>query len=254
MDAAFLAVGRSPRLARALGVAGRLNLRRWIKDPATRRALTPDYAMTCKRLGLSNDFYRALAQPNVDLVASPVVAVREHGVVTEDGTEIPADTIVFGTGFHTLPRHPVNERIRGRDGRTLAEVWNHRPKAYLGTTMSGFPNAFMMFGPNIGTLSGFVMAEAQTDYIVGAVQELRRRNLGSLDVREEAQAAFVAKVDAITSRSTFALGGCQSYYLDDDGRVAMIWPWTMARMRRRLARFDAEQYHATAAVPQPARR
>ncbi len=244
MDAGMALTTQHPRIARMTSVIGRLHMRRWIKDPATRRALTPDYAVTCKRVGLSNDYYRALAQPNVELVASAAAEVRPEGVLTADGRLLPCDTIIYGTGFRTLPHHPVNARVRGLDGRTLAEVWNGAPKAYLGTTMPGFPNAFIMFGPNIGTLSGFTMAEAQTDYLTAALSHLRDRGLASLDVTQAAQDAFVQEVDARLAGSTFLAGGCTSYYLDDSGRAALVWPWSMARMRRRLARFDPEAYEA----------
>lgn len=242
MDVLFLATTRRPRLARVASVAARAYMRAVVKDPVTRRALTPDYAPTCKRLGFSNEYLHTFNAPNVELVTSPAAEIREHSVVTADGREIPCDTIIYGTGFATLPHHPANERVRGADGRTLAEVWDGRPKAYLGTTIAGFPNAFMMFGPNIGTLSGFVMAEAQTSYIVGALRAMEAEGLGSIDVRPEVQDAFVGELDQALEGSTFAAGGCVSYYQDDDGRIALVWPWTMARMKRRLARFDLAAY------------
>lgn len=242
MDAGLLAITRHPRVARWSSLISRAHLRHSVPDRATRRALTPDYAVTCKRIGLSNDYFRTFAAPNVELVTSPAAEVRERAVITADGREITCDTIIYGTGFRTLQNHPVNERVRGRDGRTLAEVWDGSPKAYLGTSIAGFPNAFMMFGPNIGTISGFVMAEAQTAYIAGALRAMHERALSSIDVRPEAQQAFVDAVDAALEGSTFTHGGCTSYYLDHTGRVALAWPWTMARMRRRLGRFDLAPY------------
>jgi cyclohexanone monooxygenase len=241
MDAALTVTVRHPKCARVLSWFGRYNMRRAIKDRELRRKLTPEYATTCKRIGLSNDFYPALAQPNVEVITAAAAEIREHSVVTVDGREFPADVIIFGTGFQTLPHHPVNDRVSGRDGRTLAETWNGCPEAYLGTTMAGFPNAYYMFGPNIGTLSGFVMAEAQTDYLVGAITAMQDAGLSSIEVRAEAQAEFVAEVDKACEGTTF-LAGCKSYYLDDNGRVALVWPWSMTRMRVRLARFDLAPY------------
>jgi cyclohexanone monooxygenase len=251
MDLGLVVITRHPRIARLASLIGRAHMRRSIKDRALRRALTPDYLVTCKRVGLSNDYYQTFAQPNVELVTSAAAEIREHSVLTADGREFECDTIIYGTGFHTLPHHPVNERVRGRDGRSLAEVWRGCPRAYMGTTIAGFPNAFFMFGPNIGTLSGFIMAEAQTDYIVGAIDALRRNELASVDVTPEAQAAFVNEVDAVAEHTTLApaIGGCTSYYIDDQRRVALVWPWTMITMRRRLKRFDLEQYETRAAVP-----
>jgi cation diffusion facilitator CzcD-associated flavoprotein CzcO len=243
LDTFTTAAIRSPRFAGALAILGRLHIRRHISDASMRQALMPAYAPTCKRLCFSNDYYRALAQPNIDLVTSPAVRVREHCVVTADGREIPADTIIYGTGFHTLQHHPVTERIRAGSGKTLAEVWKGDPKAHLGTTINGFPNAFMMFGPNVGTLSGFTMAEAQTAYIVGAIRAAKRLGVAALDVTAAAQDGFVAEADRMLSKSTLALGGCDSYYLaDNHRRVSLAWPGTMYSLTRRLRTFDIESY------------
>lgn len=236
---------RSQRFARVLGYFGRLHIRWWIKDDVTRRALTPNYLPTCKRLGFSNDYYRALAQPNIELVTSPAVELRENSVVTADGREIPADTVIYGTGFQTMQHHPVAERIRGRSAETLAEVWKGNPTAHMGTTISGFPNAFLMFGPNVGTLSGFTMAEAQSKYLVGAIQEANRLGATGIEVTAAAQDEFVAEADKMLNSSTFALGGCDSYYLaDTHRRVSLPWPGTMFSLVRRLRRFDSESYEA----------
>lgn len=250
MDAFTTAAIRSQRFAGAvLGSICRMHIRRWIKDDATRRALTPAYLPTCKRLCFSNDYYRALAQPNIDLVTSPAVELREHSVVTADGREIPADTVIYGTGFHTMQHHPVAERIRGRSGETLAEVWKGDPKAYLGTTINGFPNAFLMFGPNVGTLSGFTMAEAQATYLVGAIKETNRLGVPALEVSAAAQERFVAEADEMLDKSTFALGGCDSYYLaDGHRRVSLPWPGTMFSLTRRLRTFDAASYEPVGAA------
>lgn len=243
LDSFTTAAVRSVRFARVLGLLGKAHIGWHIKNPAKRRALTPSYAPTCKRLGFSNDYYRALAQPNIDLVTSPAVEIRERSVVTADGREIPADTIVYGTGFHTMQHHPVNERIKGRSGETLAQVWDGDPQAHLGTTVNGFPNAFVMFGPNVGTLSGFTMAEAQTRYIIGAINGARQLGVAALDVTAAAQNRFISDADKILSKSTFALGGCSSYYLADDRRrVSLPWPGTMYSLTRRLRTFDIDSY------------
>ncbi|OBF16513.1 NAD(P)/FAD-dependent oxidoreductase [Mycobacterium sp. ACS4331] len=247
MDVFLAAAIRSPRFAGVMGLFGRIHIRRWIKDAATRKALTPSYLPSCKRIGFSNDYYRALAQPNIELVTSPAVALREHSVVTADGREIEADTVIFGTGFHTLQHHPVAERIRGRTGETLAQVWKGNPTAHMGTTINGFPNAFMMFGPNVGTLSGFTMAEAQSRYLVGAIMETKRVGADALEVTARAQDEFVAAADRMLDKSTLALGGCDSYYLaDGNRRVSLAWPGTMYSLTRRLRRFDPPSYEVVA--------
>ncbi|MGE2833332.1 flavin-containing monooxygenase [Mycobacterium sp. SMC-4] len=243
LDAFTTAALRSPRFARAVSVLGRLHIRWRIKDAAMRKALTPRYAVACKRLGFSNDYYPALAQPNIELVTSPAVEVRERSVITADGREIPADTIIYGTGFHTMQHHPIAERVRGRSGETLAEVWKGDPKAHMGTTINGFPNAFMMFGPNVGTLSGFTMAEAQSHYVVGAIRAANRVRAAALDVTAQAQAKFVAETDKTLAKSTMLRGGCNSYYLaDGNRRVSLAWPGTMYSLTRRLRQFDVASY------------
>jgi cation diffusion facilitator CzcD-associated flavoprotein CzcO len=243
LDSLTIGAIRRPRIAATVGLFSRLYMRRHIKDKAARRALTPQYLPTCKRLLFSNDYFRAVAQPNIDLVTSPAAEIRERSVVTADGREIPADTIIYGTGFQTLQHHPVADRIRGRSGETLAEVWKGNPKAHLGTTISGFPNAFMMFGPNAGTLSGFTMAEAQTNYILGAIRATNELDVAALDVTAAAQNGFVAETDKILSKSTLMLGGCDSYYLaDGHQRVSLAWPGSMFSLTRKLKNFDQNSY------------
>lgn len=163
--------------------------------------------------------------------------------MNHDGRFIEADVVIFGTGFHTIQTHPVSERIRGRHGLTLAEHWRGNPTAYLGTTVSGFPNLYWMFGPNAGTLSGFVMAEAQAAYIVGALRAMPDNGWTSIDVRPQQQADYVRKVDDVLRTSTLAVGGCSSYYLAADGeRVSLVWPGSMRNLVNTLAEFDAAPY------------
>lgn len=231
------------RYANMFKAIGKWHMRRHVKDPALREILTPDYSPTCKRLGLSNDFYRAVVQPNVEVLASAGARLGPHAVETVDGRLIDADVVIFGTGFHTLQTHPVNRQIRGRGGVSLEDRWHGSPTAHMGTTVAGFPNMYFMFGPNVGTLSGFVMAEAQTDYILGAMRAMAPREWTSIEVRPEAQAAFVRHTDEVLNRSTFLLGGCSSYYLAADGtRASLPWPGTMRDLCRTLALFDAESY------------
>lgn len=238
-----------PRLARAAQRIAQWHLRRAIEDPQLRRDLTPDYVLSCKRAAISNDYYPALAQPNVEVVTAAAREVRERSIIGADGVEREVDAIIFGTGFHVLTSHPITARVHGRRGQTLAEYWQGSPRGYMGTTISGFPNAFMMFGPNIGTASGFVMAEAQLDYTMGALRAVRDAGVASIEIREEQQDAFTAEIDRALEGSTFLTGGCSSYYLDEHGRVALAWPWTMARMRRTLRSFDLSPYETGQTVP-----
>jgi cation diffusion facilitator CzcD-associated flavoprotein CzcO len=248
MDVLMLAATRNQQFARSLGVVHKWHLRRAVECITTQRALTPDYAPTCKRLGFSNDYFSAFAHDNVKLVTESAAAVTANAVVTAEGHKIPADVIIFGTGFQTLQHHPINSRIHGRDGLSLEDVWNGSPTAYLGTTVAGFPNAFVMFGPNVGTLSGFVMAEAQTGYLIGALKAMKKMGLTAIEVRQEDQNEFTEKADRILKGSTWVRGGCSSYYLDETGRAALPWPKSMLSLHRALKKFDLHAYHA---VPAP---
>ena len=143
----------------------RHHLKRSVADPVLRAKLTPNYLMGCKRVLISNDYFPALTQPNVELITDGVAEVREHSVVGNDGVERPIDAIIFGTGFH-VSDFPFSSKVRGRNGQTLNEVWAGSPKALAGTTVAGFPNLFLLPGPNtgLGHSSVVYMLEAQIEH------------------------------------------------------------------------------------------
>jgi cation diffusion facilitator CzcD-associated flavoprotein CzcO len=233
---------KDPRLMRVAERIARAHMRKHIDDPELLEKVTPDYTIGCKRILPSNRWYRALAQPNVELVTEGIAEVRPRSVVTGDGVERAADTIVFSTGFHVADV-PVGERIRGADGRTLAETWGGSPRAYLGTAVAGFPNLFMLLGPNtgLGHSSMVYMIESQIAYVMGALRAMADHGAERLEVRAEAQAAYNERIDR-QMRGTVWSSGCASWYLDESGRNATLWPdWTW-RFRRRTARFDPAAY------------
>lgn len=240
------------RNARSLDAVERVahrHLEHQVRDPDLRAALTPDFRPGCKRLLLSNDWYPALQRPNVDLVTEKIVEVLPHAVVTADGVEHPTDTIIFGTGFRVTD-NPVAERVRGTAGRTLAEAWTTTgAQAHLGTTVPGFPNLFLLAGPNtgIGHTSLVVMMEAQLRYITGALRLMRQRGLASVELRPEALAAWSRHVQRKAAGSVWNSGGCASWYLDEEGRNTTIWPEPTYRFVRRTRRFDPERYLLTPA-------
>ncbi|MDG6102757.1 NAD(P)/FAD-dependent oxidoreductase [Dactylosporangium aurantiacum] len=236
-----------PRVMRLAQRVALRHLRTAVTDPALRARLTPSYAMGCKRVLKSDTYYPALTRDNVDVVTEAIAEVRPHGIVTRDGVEHEADTIVFGTGFRVTDL-PIAERIRGRDGRSLAEVWQGSPRAYRGTTVAGFPNLFLLLGPNtgLGHNSVVLMIEAQLDYVLGALEHLRRTGARSVAPREAAQRAFVAAVDRRMAATVWATGGCSSWYIDATGRNSTLWPGSTWRFRQRMQRFDVDAYEVTA--------
>jgi cyclohexanone monooxygenase len=230
-------------LGRILGLLPRLNLHLQVRDRELRRSLTPHYTMGCKRLLVSSEFYPALQQPNCELVDSPVAEIGERTVTAADGRTREVDTIVFATGF-SFGLGVVAARIHGRDGTDLASVWDGSPEAYVGTTVAGFPNMALLWGPNSGTASLFVTIEAQLRYLAGMLHTMRAEGVRALDVRPDAQREFRARTERAGARSVVILGGCRTWYQDEKGHNQLTWPGTMVGMWRRLSRFDRDRYEA----------
>ncbi|HVD00687.1 MAG TPA: NAD(P)/FAD-dependent oxidoreductase [Candidatus Dormibacteraeota bacterium] len=236
---AFMKVRRDSvpeRLARA-------HLERQVADPELRRRLTPDYAVGCKRILISNDFYPALQEPNVELVSGAIREVHPHSIVAADGSEREVDVLVLATGFKVTDV-PFAHAVRGRDGRLLADHWQGSPRAYRGTTVAGFPNLFLLLGPKtgLGHTSVLIMLEAQIRYVLGALRHLRRTGRARLEVRAEAEAAFNARTQLALEGTVWNSGGCRSWYLDQRGGNPIIWPgmtWPYVRLMRR---FDPGAY------------
>lgn len=218
-------------------------LRLKVRDKRTRAKLTPDYRIGCKRMLLSNDWFTTLERPDVTLVNSGLTSVTPTGVVDATGTEHAVDAIVFGTGF-TPTEPPVAHLLRGRDGSTLAEHWAGSPHAYRGTTVNGFPNLFMMYGPNtnLGHSSIVYMLESQSAYVESALEQMAEKNIGVVDVREDAVEQWNAKLDDDLEGTVWNTGGCSSWYLDAKGRNSAMWPTFTWLFRRATKRFDIENY------------
>jgi len=245
----LLVVGMAlePRVLKIAELISRAQMRMQLPDPDMRRKVTPDYRFGCKRLLPSDDWYPALAQPNVELVPHGVAEVRGRSLVAADGSEHEVDVVVFATGFS--PTDPPFARIvRGPSGDTLSQSWGGSPQAHLGTTVSGFPNLFLLWGPNLNTghTSVVYMLESQLEYVVGALRAARDRGLAALDVRREAQDAWNASVQERLAGSVWDTGGCSSWYIDANGRNSIMWPDFTFNFRRRVREFDLGEYHVEA--------
>jgi cation diffusion facilitator CzcD-associated flavoprotein CzcO len=236
-----------PALMRFAQAVARRHLRAAVADPALRATLTPDYTMGCKRVLLSNDYYPALNRPNVDVVPAGITEVRPHSVIAGDGTEREVDTIIFGTGFHVTDM-PLAHRIRGRDGRTLAQTWAGSMRAYQGTSVVGFPNLFLLLGPNsgLGHNSVVFMIECQIDQLLGLLRHLDRTGSVAVEPTGRAQDAYVARIDRRMAGTVWSRGGCRSWYLDATGRNSTLWPGYTWSYWLRTRRFDASAYRAVA--------
>jgi cation diffusion facilitator CzcD-associated flavoprotein CzcO len=212
-------------------------------DPQLRAKLTPGYRMGCKRILMSNTYYRALAQPNADVVTDAITSIERNAIVTADGTRHEVDTIILGTGFYVADM-PFTEWVTGRDGKTMAEVFDGSPQAYLGTTVAGFPNLFLLTGPNtgLGHNSIVYMLESQFSYVLDALSLMRTRGVGVLEVTPEAQRRYNEKLQHAMKDTVWTTGGCASWYIDRNGLNTTLWPGWTWDYRRKTRRFDPAPY------------
>ncbi|MGY2067355.1 flavin-containing monooxygenase [Blastococcus sp. SYSU DS0619] len=241
----FLVIGMAKR-RRFLGPVGKLakaHLERQVRDPRLRKALTPDYTIGCKRILISNDYFPAVAAPNAELVTAGIAEVRPHSVVTVDGVERPTDTIVLATGFHVTDL-PIAGKIAGRDGRTLAEVWAGGMVSNRSTTVAGFPNLFLLVGPNVGVghTSMVYMIESQVAYVDDALRTMDAEGLAVLETTPAAQEAYRALIARKSAGTVWLTGGCASWYLDEHGHNTTLWPDFTFRFRRLTRSLDRENY------------
>ena len=226
---------------RPLAAISRAHLRRQVRDPDLRRRLTPNYRMGCKRVLISNDWYPALTAPNVDVVTDGIAHATETGLVLSDGREVEFDVLIFGTGFRTREFvAPMN--IVGRDGHALEDVWADVPNAWHGLSVPGFPNLFLIYGPNTfgGSGSAIYMIESQIRHVVAAASALQRTGARSLEVRGEVHEQFMAFLHERQQRTVWATGGCTSWYIDGQGRDPTNWPGYTLEYRRRTMRVSPD--------------
>ena len=232
----------APAKAQALG-----NIKKGISDPALREAVTPHYEIGCKRILISNTWYPALDRDDVELVTDPIAEITPTCVVTRDGTHREIDCLIVATGFHTTDQ-PIAHHVKGRDGRTLADVWSeHGMASYKGTTTAGFPNLFQIVGANtgLGHSSMVFIIESQIAYILSAIQQMEARGIATVEPLAAAQAAWNADLQRRMRRTVWNTGGCASWYLDDHGRNTTLWPRTTFAFRSLLRTFDLDKYAVT---------
>ncbi len=217
------------------------NLEHNVRDPELREMLRPDYRAACKRLIVSPDFYEAIQKPNAELVTDPIECVQPAGVRTKDGRVHELDLLVLATGFHVDSfLRPIT--VIGRDGLQLNDAWRPRPNAYLSITVPGFPNLFMLNGPNgpVGNFSLIEIAETQFAYIAQLIDLVARGECREVCATQEAMDAFECeRVEA--ARHTIWASGCRSWYLDDRG-VPASWPFTLERFRAEMSAPKLDAY------------
>jgi cation diffusion facilitator CzcD-associated flavoprotein CzcO len=201
-----------------------MHLEAQVADPELRRKLTPDYPIGCKRVLFADDYYPALQLPHVTLETAAIDRITPEGVRMRDGGEHPLDVLVYATGFETTGWH-WSMQVNGRGGVSLADAWQQGPQAYLGITVAGFPNFFMIYGPNtnLGHNSITFMIERQCEYIVQALTECSRRGLAAMEPSRAAQDRFNAELQQALARTTWADPRCSSWYKTAGGQITQNW-------------------------------
>ena len=237
--AVFFEGSRTAALFRALS---RWHLQRQVRDPVLRRRLTPATPLGCQRVLFSNDYFPALARPNVHLITEAIRELDERGVVLADGRTLEVDVIVYGTGFRAT-EFLAPMRIIGLGGRALNDAWHDGAEAYLGMTVAGFPNCFLLYGPNtnLGSNSIVLMIECQVRYVLQCLDELRR-GVRSLEVREEVLRRWNDSLQARLAHSVWS-AGCRSWYRDPGGRVTTNWLGPTRDYARLTARVRVDDFH-----------
>ncbi|WP_229852667.1 flavin-containing monooxygenase [Streptomyces albospinus] len=241
---------RHPRLLGPLEAVARLHLRTSVPDRALRRALTPHYRIGTRRLITSDTYYPALTRPNVRLHPTRVTAVAGPHIIGADGTRTRADIIVLATGYH-IGDIPLADHLYGTNGTTLARTWADNRRAYLGTSVSGYPNLFLLLGPNLltGTTAVPTVLEAQLRYITTALTHLRTSGCAALDVRPEAEEAHQQALHEALRTTVYNTAGGSGYYFGLPGVNTFCWPWSTARLVKRLHAFDPDVYTWTVPLP-----
>jgi len=216
-----------------------------VEDPEVRAKLRPNHPFGCKRPLFSNHYYPAFNRPNLELVTDPIARITEDAIVTEDGTERRVDSIIFATGFATTEYLSAIDVV-GRNGLRIDDAWSDGACAYLGITTAGFPNLFMIYGPNTNNGSILTMIEYQVAHIVQQVRRLVNDDLAWIDVKPEAMERYNDEVQDGIGHVTVWQAGCNGYYRSPSGRVVTQWPFSMTEFRRRTGAPDLDAFEVAA--------
>jgi cation diffusion facilitator CzcD-associated flavoprotein CzcO len=242
LELATAALTTRPWLLPAFRAVARRQINSAIKDPELRRKVTPTDEIGCKRIMLTDDWYPTLTRPNVELVTDRIEQITPGGIRTQDGTERPADALVLATGFKTHGFVAPME-IAGSGGQTLQQAWGDVPRAYLGLSVPGFPNMFLIYGPNTngGAVSVIYAIEAGIAHVISALEELDARDARRIEVTGAAADAFDRELREALAGTVWH-SGCTNWYVDENGNDPNQWPWLWSTYRRRTEKVDLGAY------------
>lgn len=218
-------------------------IKKSVKDLDLQKKLIPDYTMGCKRILLSNDYYKSLNAENVKLIAEPVTEINETSVITDSGKNIKADAIIYASGFN-VTEYLSDIKIRGKAGLLLSDLWQGSGTAYLGTAVHGFPNMFMLTGPNTGLGHNSIIhiIESQVNYILQGVKKILSKQYAALEIKEEVQNNYNQKLQKKMKKTVWQTGGCISWYQDDRGNNPTLWPGYTVTFRKKTAKFKEDEW------------
>ena len=212
-----------------------------VEDPEVREKLVPTHEWGCKRPLFSNDYYAAFNRENLELVTDGIERITKDGVVTADGRERKLDTLVLATGFSSI-EYLSAISVTGRGGLDLEDAWSDGAVAYQGVTTSGFPNLFMLYGPNTNQGSLITMIEWEVDHAVDHIQRIVDENLAWVDVRADLQAAYNEQMQKDIEAVEPWTDGCNNYYRHESGRVVTQWPKNMTAYRELISEIDPDAF------------
>ncbi|CAB4332792.1 MAG: SidA/IucD/PvdA family monooxygenase [Actinobacteria bacterium] len=215
-----------------------------VNDPEVRAKLTPDHPFGCKRPLLSNDYFAAFNEPNLELVTEPIARITNNAVVTDDGVEREVDLIVLATGF-AATKFAATVDITGRDGVSISAAWSEGAQAYLGVTTVGFPNFFMLYGPNMNNGSIIRMLEYQTEHVLQLLHRMKADELQTLEVKPEVMESYNVGVQEAIDGIDVWNADCNGYYRAPNGRVVTQWPFSMDDYKRRSESIDWSEFSTT---------
>lgn len=213
-----------------------------VKDPILRKKLTPNFIMGCKRILQSNHWYPALAQKNVNVIADALAEIKGRTLIAANGEHCEADVIILGTGFE-IADPPIASRVYNRFNQKMSDIWQGSAEGYMGTMVEGCPNGFLMFGPNIAvSSSAFIIIEAQLTYIMDAIRQALKLGIHTIEPHPEITRKFNEEVQAALQTTVWNKGGCQSYFIDKNGKNSTVWPWTTFKLKQKMKHFDLSEY------------
>jgi cation diffusion facilitator CzcD-associated flavoprotein CzcO len=212
-----------------------------VENPELRRKLRPQHPLGCKRPLLSNHYYPAFNRPNLELITDSIARLTREAVVTVDGQERRVDRLIFATGFSTTKYLSAID-VTGREGRHIDQAWTDGARAYLGITTAGFPNLFMLYGPNTNNGSILSMLESQVNYVLKKIQKIANEDLAWIDIRPEPMERYNEEVQRAIAGVKVWQADCNGYYRTPGGRVVTQWPYSMSEFQNRTTHPEADVF------------